>query len=88
MYICVYIHTLHIHTYTQRCKSIRKKIPTRRIAGLNNTCMYNVFRSITVKVGGTPKSVAVHWKDCGMTGFASISCLTSRRLRSIRCCLQ
>ena len=86
--MCVYTYITHTHTYTQRCKSVRKKIPTRRIAGLNNICMYNVFRSITVKVGGTPKSGAVHWKDCGMRGFASTSCLASRRLRSTRCCLQ
>ena len=68
--MCVYTYITHTHRHKD--VSLRKKIPTRRIAGLNNICMYNVFRSITVKVGGTPKSVAVQRKDCGMRGFASI----------------
>ena len=70
--MCVYTYITHTHTHIHKDVSLsERKIPTRRIAGLNNICMYNVFRSMTVKVGGTPKSVAVHWKECGMRGSAS-----------------
>lgn len=83
IYVCVKIYVyIYVYMHISKICLSERKIPIRRIAGLKNTCMYNVIRSIPVKLGGTPKSVALCWGHVGVESFVHHMwpCFTSRRL--------